>query len=220
MTNISKDVEVLQRLRDLIHEPDLKGKIRGQINTLHAQANAAVFLGAVQAQLLQTDNSTRLKTATNTLFLVGILFNVIGAYYALTTASSLESDLHNIQAELEKWQTNSQHKPEGLSTYGKDLAGASLIEAVTLPTDSKGDNNVISFERTCQSIRRSQSVGSLAYNAISLGFLACPAALLCLAFDQGPLAMKISAPAVVVILLIIPLACSLLYRHNTDSMFR
>jgi hypothetical protein len=173
-------------------------------------------LGAIQSQLLNIDNSTRLRAATSTLFLVGILFNVIGAYYALTAASSLETNLNEAQIEQEGWK-DAVHKPDAqnLSEYARDLAGI---------RDFKGplaaENNEIPYERICQSIRRFHHVGNLAYFAISLGFIACPAALVCLALDQGPFVMKVVAPAVVGILVILALACSRIYRSKTHTMFR
>jgi len=154
-----------------------------------------------------------LKTATNTLFLVGILFNVIGAYYALTAASSLDTNLNLIQIELKKWES-SEHEPrDTLSAFARGFIGARRTKG-----SAGAEDNEISFERVCQSIRRFHHAGVLAYYAISIGFLSCPAALCCLAFTQQNLAMRIAAPAVVVSLLILAFACSRIYRRKTDAI--
>ena len=170
-------------------------------------------MGAIQAQLLNNNNAgskTSLNTATNTLFLVGILFNVIGAYFALTAASSLDTNINDIELEL----PNLKDEPnDTLSAFAKEFTNADRAKRAAK------DNKNINFERICQSIRRFEKVGRLAYCAISLGFLSCPAALCCLAYDQGLLAMKIAAPAVVASLLILAFACSVIYRRKTDYMW-
>jgi hypothetical protein len=100
-----------------------------------------------------------------------------------------------------------------LSGYARTLAG------VDVQGKEEAADNDIPYERKCQSIRRFHHVGNLAYSAISLGFLTCPAALVCLAFDQGPLVMQAVASAVVGIMVILALACSITYRYTTHSMF-
>ena len=139
-----------------------------------------------------------------------MLFNIIGAYLALTAASSLDTKLKIAQHIINQWSGSS---PGDSSRFASKLIG---VQAKKGQTAGGKDTP---FEKNCREIRRLQHVGGLAYWAVFFGFLACPVALVCLAFDQESLAMKIAAPVVIGGLVVLAFVFLCTHRENADSLF-
>ena len=117
---------------------------------------------------------------------------------------------------MKEWEKTKSPNLGVLSNYAKRFIRWDLPLEVN---EQSGDYDHIPFEQQCQSIRRFRYTGQLAYATISLGFLACPVALGCLAFDEGPVVMQIAALAVVGFIILFGGACSIIYRGNADSMW-
>ena len=129
---------------------------------------------------------------------------MIGAYFALMAASSLETDLNNVQSYLRRL-TDAQRDTViklPLSPFAKRLINPHHREP-GMP-ERQGDSSLykdVTLEQMCRSIRKNQYAGSLGSGAIAVGFITCPAALLCLAWNPPASAVWIAGIAVVGVLL-------------------
>jgi hypothetical protein len=176
-----------------------------------------VFVGAIQTQGLTFSidkNETHLQLATNIFFFVGILLNVVGAYYALMSSSSLEADIYELKSILRGM--SEEELDHATQVHLSPLAGSIIRHRHSVltgrwnmpPTQNSGspsqsrsrmfDN--IPLERLCHSISRNRNAGKLGIGAIFLGFISCPAAFLCLVQDTQPAAVKIVTLTIVGIL--------------------
>jgi hypothetical protein len=233
-SGFARDAVALSGLLLLSREPGVEDEISGQSKSLKAQAIAvcdpclcrvcwrafdrrqAVFVGAIQTQALTFSidkNETNLQTATNVFFFVGILFNVVGAYYALMSASSLEAD--NLELEsIFRGMTDAELADATrlpLSPLASRIVKHRYSHRTGIwdvpsahddgephPTSQIFDNTPL--ERLCHSILANRHSGLLGVAVIALGFISCPIAFLCLVQDSQPLAVKIVTLTVIGIL--------------------
>jgi hypothetical protein len=233
--------------RDLItQDPNIEDEIRGQAQSLSAQAQAvrfspirsqrftepmeqAVFVGAIQTQGLASsmnDNSTHLKVATNNMFFISIFFSVIGAYYALITASSLETNLNEVRSLLgsktEQELRDIHQLP--LSNVAGRFVGHQCsqrtppIVLLTQDAQSAGDQSGMlagtTFGNLCSSVEKNKFAGQISAVIIALAFGTCLAAFLLLAYATQPLTVRITTIVVVGALLLQPVVV----KYKDDLM--
>jgi hypothetical protein len=165
-------------------------------------------------------NYTRLNTATNGIFSAGILLDVIGAFYALTSAYNLDATLSSVKSFMrsldDKELDEIAHLP--LSSFAKKLARQSSLHPIGNRTGVEEDGGLsgdklfrdTSLERYSRSIQMNKSAGYLASAAIAFGFVTFPIGFLCWLQDTQPLEVRITAYTIVGILvfvrfLVIPL---------------
>ena len=189
----------------------------------------AVFVGAIQAQGLAisiTDHATPLEVATNNMFFIGILLNVVGAYYALITASSLEANLSQLKSFFQSKKDEDLVKitQTALSPLTRRIVDSYCLDRkVDLANaQSSPDRQQSPADTTLQnlslSIERDQMAGSLGIAVIFLGFATCLGAFLCLAVSTKRPAMWITTLVVVVMLLLL---CAVVrYIHILQPMMR
>ena len=243
--DVGTDAEAVSNIISLVQAPDVKEEVRGQIKTWKAQASAvrrlpfvsrvvvtqlgvpillhrrgrqAIFVGAIQAQLLDTNAmDSPLRIATNILFLTGIVFNVTGAYFALMAASALETDLNNLNAELnylKDGKLQDMFNFEDLTTLAKRFVRPHYHDDGSGSGSSGAVYGHLALEQHCLSVKRNQAAGKLGSWAITVGFLTCLVALGCLAWKT--IAMGVAASVVISLLLVVRLALLFMHRKPGD----
>ena len=157
-----------------------------------------------------------LHIATNILFLTGIVFNVTGAYFALMAASALETDLNNVNAEVNYMK---EGKVQGMVDFEELSLLAKRFFKPHYHDDGSGSGSSgavhrhLALEQHCLSVLRNQAAGKLGSYTITVGFLKCLVALGCLAWKTR--AMGVAASIVISLLLCVRFA--LLFMHRKIS---
>jgi len=224
--DVGRDAETVSNIISLVQAPDVQEEVKGDIKTWIAQANTAVFVGAIQAQLLDTNVQdgfgSRLHLTRNILFLTGIILHVTGAYFALMAASELETDLNHLNAEL-KYLSASKLREEvfnGLTTLAKRFVKPHYYDEEGASSRKQGnrtpDYSHLAVERLCRSVRRHQFSGKFGSYSIALGFLACLAGLGCLSYEYDRKAMRIAASVVIFILLFVRFVILFIHKKISD----
>jgi hypothetical protein len=161
------------------------------------------------------------------LFLSGIIFHVAGAYFALTAASELETDLNHLNAEL-KYLNDSKLRDDvfnGLTTLARRFVKPHHYDEEGASSRRGGSRRAYGYhamychlplERLCRSVRRHQVSGKLGSYAIAVGFLACLAGLGCLAYEYDRMAMRVAASIVIFVLLVVRFVVLFIHRKFSD----
>lgn len=147
-------------------------------------------------------------------FSVGILLDVIGAFYALTSAYQLDANLFSVKSfirGLDDKELNEITKLR-LSPFAKKIARQNSLHPAEKRMVTAGEDGGIigdklfrktSLEKYSRSIQMHRSVGRLSSAAIALGFITFPMGFLCLLQDTQPLTVRIVAYTIVGILVIV-----------------
>ena len=162
-----------------------------------------------------TDNSTHLKVTTNNMFFISIFFSVIGAYYALITASALKANLNEVKSflksktETELLNINTLPLSNVAGRFVRHHCVQRTPQVPLTPTvQSPGaEQDVLAgttFVNLCSSVEKNRFAGKISAIIIALAFATCLAAFLLLAYATQPRAVRVTTITVVVILLLQP----------------
>lgn len=159
-------------------------------------------------------NSTNLTIVANAFFSAGILLDIIGAFYAWTSAYHLDYDLYNVKSFIRgldsKQLDEIAHLP--LSPFAKKLARQNSMHPIERRSMTEEDGGIsggdklfrkTSLERHSRSIQRNKTAGQLASTTIALGFVTFPIGFLCQLQDTQHIAVRITAYTIVGILIFI-----------------
>jgi len=217
-THVGQDVRDLTALVSLTRPTDelVEDEINQQTGALKVQSIAAVILAVIQSQALAASSDltdVKSSVATSAFFSVGILLDVIGALYALTSAYQLEANLFSVKSFIRGLDDKELDEITHLrlSPLAKKLARQNSLHPIEKRMVVEEDGGIsgdklyrkTSLERYSRSIQMNRSAGHLASAAIALGFITFPIGFLCLLQGTQPLAVQISAYTVVGILLFV-----------------
>ena len=179
----------------------------------------AILMAAIQIQISSSlwIESAHLYTAASALFTVGIILDVVGASYALASASQLDANFVGAKSFI---RGLSEEELEEISHLPLSPSAKKLARQITLhPVERRPSADGIagdrlfrktSLEKYSRSIEHNKTAAYLASATIALGFLSFLAGFLCFLQGTQPTAVLIAAYTVVGVLiflrfLVIPL---------------